>query len=166
MTGRIFITGDKHGSLVPFFGLAQRNELTPADILLIAGDAGYVWREHDSSPLTTLQQLFPGTVAFVDGNHENHALLNSMEVQLWNGGRVHRVDERVYHLMRGELYSIDGTTIFTFGGADPWMWTAQKPAPAGGKRRVPTGGRRKSQAPKKLRTDSVSLCRILTVSTM
>ena len=110
MTGRIFITGDKHGSLVPFFGLAQRNELTPADILLIAGDAGYVWREHDSSPLTTLQQLFPGTVAFVDGNHENHALLNSMEVQLWNGGRVHRVDERVYHLMRGELYSIDGTT--------------------------------------------------------
>ena len=50
MTGRIFITGDKHGSLVPFFGLAQRNELTPADILLIAGDAGYVWREHDSSP--------------------------------------------------------------------------------------------------------------------
>ena len=94
MTGRIFITGDKHGSLVPFFGLAQRNELTPADILLIAGDAGYVWREHDSSPLTTLQQLFPGTVAFVDGNHENHALLNSMEVQLWNGGRVHRVDER------------------------------------------------------------------------
>ena len=60
MTGRIFITGDKHGSLVPFFGLAQRNELTPADILLIAGDAGYVWREHDSSPLTTLQQLFPG----------------------------------------------------------------------------------------------------------
>ena len=95
MTGRIFITGDKHGSLVPFFGLAQRNELTPADILLIAGDAGYVWREHDSSPLTTLQQLFPGTVAFVDGNHENHALLNSMEVQLWNGGRVHRVDERV-----------------------------------------------------------------------
>ena len=148
MTGRIFITGDKHGSLVPFFGLAQRNELTPADILLIAGDAGYVWREHDSSPLTTLQQLFPGTVAFVDGNHENHALLNSMEVQLWNGGRVHRVDERVYHLMRGELYSIE------------------KPAPAGGKRRVPTGGRRKSQAPKKLRTDSVSLCRILTVSTM
>ena len=69
------------------FLAAQRNELTPADILLIAGDAGYVWREHDSSPLTTLQQLFPGTVAFVDGNHENHALLNSMEVQLWNGGR-------------------------------------------------------------------------------
>lgn len=59
MTGRIFITGDKHGSLVPFFGLAQRNELTPADILLIAGDAGYVWREHDSSPSQPCSSFSP-----------------------------------------------------------------------------------------------------------
>ena len=117
MTGRIFITGDKHGSLVPFFGLAQRNELTPADILLIAGDAGYVWREHDSSPLTTLQQLFPGTVAFVDGNHENFTRLNSLPIEEWHGGRVHKIREHVIHLMRGEMFDLDGKMIFTFGGA-------------------------------------------------
>ena len=100
MTGRIFITGDKHGSLVPFFGLAQRNELTPADILLIAGDAGYVWREHDSSPLTTLQQLFPGTVAFVDGNHENHALLNRDVYKRQGYGGRPRNDRRFCHECR------------------------------------------------------------------
>jgi len=117
MTGRILITGDKHGSLIPFFGLAKRNDLRDTDVLLIAGDAGYVWGQSYQANITTLQQLFPGTVAFVDGNHEHHALLNRMELQTWNGGRVHRVGERVYHLMRGELYSIYGNTIFTFGGA-------------------------------------------------
>ena len=117
MTGRIFITGDKHGTFSPFFGLAEQNELWDTDVLLIAGDAGYVWKEDYQTSIETLQQLFPGIVAFVDGNHENHILLNRMEVQLWNGGRAHRVGERVYHLMRGEVYSIYGSTIFTFGGA-------------------------------------------------
>ena len=42
MTGRIFITGDKHGSFYPLFGLADHIELEPSDVLLIAGDAGYV----------------------------------------------------------------------------------------------------------------------------
>ena len=117
MTGRIFVTGDKHGTFSPFFGLAEKNQLYDSDVLLIAGDAGYVWNEDYATGITTLQQLFPGTVAFVDGNHENHTLLNQMEVQEWNGGRVHRVGERVYHLMRGELYSIYGSNIFAFGGA-------------------------------------------------
>lgn len=117
MTGRIFVTGDKHGTFSPFFGLSQHNQLGETDVLLIAGDAGYVWDENYKTALTTLQQLFPGTIAFVDGNHENHTLLNEMELQVWNGGRVHRVAERIYHLMRGELYSIYGTNVFAFGGA-------------------------------------------------
>lgn len=117
MTGRIFITGDKHGTFSPLFGLAEHNALYPEDILLIAGDAGYVWDERTATHVGTLEQLFPGTVAFVDGNHENHALLNAMPVESWFGGRVHRVGERVVHLMRGELYAIYGQNLFAFGGA-------------------------------------------------
>ena len=30
---------------------------------------------------------------------------------------LHRVGERVYHLMRGELYDLYGSRVFTFGGA-------------------------------------------------
>ena len=117
MSGRIFITGDKHGSFVPFFGLHEKGEMRETDVFIIAGDAGYVWDEDYIYKVETLQQLFPGTVAFIDGNHENHMLLDSMEVVEWNGGRVHQVGERVCHLMRGELYSIYGCNIFTFGGA-------------------------------------------------
>ncbi|MGL4791764.1 MAG: hypothetical protein ACRCW1_10170 [Anaerotignaceae bacterium] len=117
MTGRIFITGDKHGTFVPLFGLVEKNETNPKDILIIAGDAGYVWKEDYKDNVDQLQQIFSGTIAFIDGNHENHGILNSLEVIDWNGGRVHKIGERFYHLMRGEMYSIYGNKIFTFGGA-------------------------------------------------
>ena len=117
MSGTIYITGDKHGTYAPILGLAEHNQLREEDVLLIAGDAGYVWDESYAGSIATLQQFFPGVIAFVDGNHENHALLNAMEVCAWNGGRVHRVGDRVLHLMRGELYRIHGRTVFAFGGA-------------------------------------------------
>lgn len=117
MSGRILITGDKHGTFLPLFSLAEKIELKNSDILIIAGDAGYVWNEDYSYGIETLQQIFPGTIVFIDGNHENHALLNSLEICQWNGGKAHQVGDRVYHLMRGEIYSIYGNNFFTFGGA-------------------------------------------------
>ncbi|MBQ9708848.1 MAG: metallophosphoesterase [Firmicutes bacterium] len=117
MDGRIFITGDKHGAMAPFFGLAEKQELLPSDIMLITGDAGYVFYDDYRLKLDTLEQLFPGQIAFIDGNHENFHILNNMEESTWCGGRVHQVSQRIIHLMRGEIYDIYGNTVFTFGGA-------------------------------------------------
>ncbi len=117
MTERIFITGDKHGSFYPLFGLADHVDLQASDVLLIAGDAGYVWDENYHGNVETLQQLFPGTIAFIDGNHENHQMLSEFDETLWSGGRAHQIAERIFHLMRGELYSIYGKNFFTLGGA-------------------------------------------------
>ncbi|MGE9999142.1 hypothetical protein ACQRC2_10855 [Catenibacterium mitsuokai] len=61
----------------------------------------------DSEPWTTL---------FVDGNHENFELLDDYPVSSWHGGKVHFIMESVVHLMRGQIYTIDGLTFFTFGG--------------------------------------------------
>lgn len=36
---------------------------------------------------------------------------------MWNGGRVHEVMPHVLHLMRGQVFDIDGLSIFTMGGA-------------------------------------------------
>ena len=117
MSGRVFVTGDKHGTFVPLFGFAEKTELYDTDILIIAGDAGYIWDENYKYAVESLEQIFPGTIAFVDGNHENHQLINSMEEGFWNGGTVHKIGERIYHLMRGEIYSIYGRQFFVFGGA-------------------------------------------------
>ena len=38
-------------------------------------------------------------------------------VDIWNGGKVHFIENRIIHLMRGQVYEIDGTRFFTFGGA-------------------------------------------------
>ncbi len=117
MTKRIFVTGDKHGTFVPIFGLAKKVALNSSDILIIAGDAGYIWNNEYKYKVESLEQIFPGVIAFVDGNHENHDLLNSFGVSEWNGGKVHKIGERLYHLMRGEIYCIYGNRFFTFGGA-------------------------------------------------
>ncbi len=115
--GNVYITGDKHCSFRPFFGLRDKGLVQENDILIITGDAGYVWDEEYMTKIRTLEQLFCGTLAFIDGNHENHSILNRLPVSHWQGGRVHRISDRVFHLMRGEIYEIGGERYFTFGGA-------------------------------------------------
>ncbi len=117
MAGRIFITGDKHGAIFLLSRFAEMQQIDETDILLLAGDAGYVWDADYPYAVETVMQTFPGILAFIDGNHENHAILNGLEETRWNGGRVHKIAERMFHLMRGEVYSIYGKTFFTLGGA-------------------------------------------------
>lgn len=57
-------------------------------------------------------------VYWVDGNHENHDWIDSLPVTVWNGGKVHKITDNCYHLMRGQVYTIEGRTFFTMGGAD------------------------------------------------
>lgn len=59
----------------------------------------------------------PFEVLFVDGNHENFDLLNEFPVEVRYGGKVHKLKDNIYHLMRGEVYEIEGKTFFAFGGA-------------------------------------------------
>ncbi len=115
----ICITGDTHGfndidKLVLNKTLASLSE---NDYLLITGDFGGVWDGgmHDEDILD-YYSIKPYTTLFIDGNHENFDLLNSCPVEMWNGGKIHRVTDKVFHLMRGQVFNIDGRSIFTFGG--------------------------------------------------
>ena len=115
----IYITGDTHGfndidKLVLNKTLAS---LTNDDYLLIAGDFGGIWdgRMHDEDILNYYSQK-PYTTLFIDGNHENFDLLNGYPVEQWNGGKIHKITDKVIHLLRGQIFNIDDRTIFTFGG--------------------------------------------------
>lgn len=115
----IYVTGDTHrfDLLCIHYFCDNHPELTKNDYIIIAGDFGGVWAketlEEDSKPFSDL----PVTVLFVDGNHENFDLINSYPVEIWNGGKVHRIKPDIVHLMRGQIFDIEGKTIFTFGGA-------------------------------------------------
>lgn len=116
----IYVTGDTHGD-IDFHKLTifaeNFPELTKNDYVIIAGDFGGVWAENTiDSTLAPFENL-PFTVLFVDGNHENFNIINAFPVEEWNGGKIHRVRPSIIHLMRGQVFTIEGKSIFTFGGA-------------------------------------------------
>ncbi|TCT14532.1 calcineurin-like phosphoesterase family protein [Natranaerovirga pectinivora] len=118
----ILITGDIHGSIdvgkLTTKRFSLQKELTKKDYLIICGDFGGVWFGeqkdrfwldwHNNKNYTTL---------FIDGNHENHNLLNEYPIEQWKGGKVHKIRPSVYHLMRGQIFTIEGKKFFAFGGA-------------------------------------------------
>ena len=123
----VFVTGDLHGCLGMSKLMADNwpegQRLHRCDYLVVCGDFGLVWSERPSYDeryfLRWLNdQSF--TTLFVDGNHENHDLLDGLEVRCWHGGKVHVLPEypHVMHLMRGQVFEMarDGRW-FTFGGA-------------------------------------------------
>lgn len=116
------ITGDIHGTLdiakiLDFFD-EREDEFTKDDYLIICGDVGVCgFSVTDQNVTRRILRNLPVTTLFVDGNHENFAELNSYGVDEWNGGTVHFIESDIIHLMRGQVYNIDGTTFFTFGGA-------------------------------------------------
>ncbi len=132
----IYITGDIHTDPLRFHPKKWAEKglppLTSADYVIICGDFGIPWgrfpREdgpvlqgrpiswYDKKALQKLERL-PATFLFVDGNHENFDLLSHMEVRSWHGGNVHVLQENVLHLMRGEIFTIEGKVFFVMGGA-------------------------------------------------
>ena len=116
----IYITGDTHGqhdfAKLLYFADAHP-ELTKRDYVIIAGDFGGVWSERGLETTLSMYARLPFTTLFVDGNHENFDMLNAYPVEIWNGGKVHKISSDIIHLMRGQVFEIGGKTFFTFGGA-------------------------------------------------
>lgn len=119
----IYITGDTHGVLdfdkIRYFKQSHLN-LTEEDYLIIVGDYGFIWKDEPDERERWAESWFeqcPWTTLFIDGNHENHHRLAKQPVEEWHGGKVHRFGTRLLHLMRGQVYEIDGKTFFTMGGA-------------------------------------------------
>ena len=116
----IYVTGDCHGNFARFEQkhFSEQANMTKDDAVIIAGDFGGVWfgDSRDDETLDWLERL-PFTLAFVCGNHENYGALERYPVAEWHGGKVHRVRPHVLHLMRGQIFELEGCRFFTMGGA-------------------------------------------------
>ena len=115
--------------------------MTKNDYLIITGDFGALWTRRNKTELYWLNWLNNKnfTTLFVDGNHENHRRLFSgiispevkrmQEVSI-NGSDEYKIEEKfgglvghivgysIYHLRRGEIYTINGKKFFVMGGAN------------------------------------------------
>ncbi|NLG92705.1 MAG: hypothetical protein GX485_03965 [Clostridiales bacterium] len=114
----IYITGDTHGEMCRFESRAVK-KLKKGDTLIVCGDFGFLW---DGGPKEqkNLRKLGKKkyNLLFLDGTHENFDLLDKYPVTEWNGGLVQNISGNLYHLMRGQVYTIEGKKIFTFGGGE------------------------------------------------
>ncbi len=116
----IYITGDTHGEQVRFYNplLIPGGPLNENDYLVVCGDFGYLFENNTTENLflNDLEKL-PYTILFVDGNHENFPAIYKYDIVEWNGGKVHQIRKNILHLIRGEIFNIDGCTFFAMGGA-------------------------------------------------
>ena len=117
----IYITGDIHGNISRLVDLAeQRIYPKKNDYIIVCGDFGVIWKQYENEiedcKLDLLDSL-PYTILFIDGNHENMDRLYRFPVKEWKGGKVHEIRSNILHLMRGQVFTIEGKKIFTFGGA-------------------------------------------------
>lgn len=117
----IYIVGDTHydhdfTSLLLF--AKQHPHLTKQDYVIVAGDCGACFYRSYLEGMRKYMDVFPFTLLFVDGNHENFDILSSYPKEEWNGGIVHKLFDDVIHLTRGQVFQIDGITFLTIGGAE------------------------------------------------
>ncbi len=120
----IYVTGDIHGDANRFLPilLPHSEEWTNEDYLLICGDFGFLFEEKRSKEYFSKQKVLdelekkPFTICFCDGNHENFPLLFSYPEEVWHGGKIHRIRKNIIHLMRGQIFYIDGKSFFVMGG--------------------------------------------------
>lgn len=122
---KLFCTGDTHGSIdfqkLIDFQDKYGKELTKNDYVMIAGDFGVIWSdEEDAEEYFLLEWLDKAswTTLFIDGNHENHPRLATFPEVTICGGRAHKINESVYHIMRGEVIEIENLKLLCIGGAD------------------------------------------------
>lgn len=134
----IFITGDIHGDRDRLSRWRLR-KLQEGDTLIICGDFGFLW-DDSKTEQSYLQNLGKRkyNICFIDGTHENFNLLNNYEISQWNGGKVHKIYGNLYHLMRGQIFEIEGKKIFTMGGGESSDVDIRRDVNAWSKDEIPT----------------------------
>lgn len=114
----VYITGDMHGAEERLYS-RDWFKLRSGDVLIVCGDFGYIWNggEKEREYIEYLgSRKF--TVAFLDGTHDNLDYISGCRTTYWKGGMIHRIHGNLIHLMRGQIFNIDGKSFFTFGGGE------------------------------------------------
>ena len=118
----IYITGDTHIPVdiqkLSTKRFPEQKEMTKSDYVIICGDFGGVWDgSNEEKYWIKWLKSKNFTTLFIDGNHENFEMLYNLPTVNFGGSIAHKVDDGIYHLIRGEVYNIDRKKFFVFGGA-------------------------------------------------
>lgn len=118
----IYICGDVHGQSNDFEKIKRLKNFTQKnDFVVILGDIGALWEDvptEKEKNILSIYNSFNCPVLWIDGNHENFFRFKQLPTTSMFGGVVGQVSENIFHLRRGEVYTIDNKTFFVMGGAE------------------------------------------------
>lgn len=117
----VHLIGDIHGDITQIMKenlIKDGISISKNDVVIILGDFGVMFKDTEQHRLALdyISKL-NYYVAFIDGNHENFGYLNSLPIVTKWGNKVHKLNNRCFHLMRGNIYKIEGNRYLCFGGA-------------------------------------------------
>ncbi len=117
----IYVTGDTHANFLKFTKKSRWRTMTEPgvrDFVIVCGDFGLLWAKGSELDynLDWMSRL-PFTILWVQGNHENYDMIAEYPVELWKGGKVRKILPNIILLERGQVFTIEEKTFFTFGGA-------------------------------------------------
>lgn len=119
MKDKIFITGDIHGDLSRVIEFVGRLKLDETNKIIILGDAGLCWRKNKKDlkyNISLWNEYGRGVhLYFLDGNHENFAILYNLPIDENNMGVI---SDNIHYLRRGATYTFNNKKVLVCGGAD------------------------------------------------
>ena len=108
------LTGDTHGDIISRLKCLKKQK----GYVIVLGDFGLLWNGGKDEKFTIdwlNKQTF--ITLFVDGNHENHDMIDALETVDMFDSSAGKVSDNIFHLKRGNVYNIDGKKFLSFGGA-------------------------------------------------
>lgn len=117
-----FYTGDTHGRIIKIINALDEGIITPDDVLVILGDAGFNlhgFMNGDRIIKSKLKQM-KLTLFCIHGNHEiRPEILPSYKTQIWHGGTVYVEEDypNILFAKDGEIFDLDGRKTIVIGGA-------------------------------------------------
>lgn len=120
---RLLITGDTHQNYDIAKLTSRRfplgNELTKDDIVVILGDAGFVW-DNSNEDLYWRKWICekPWTTFCVLGNHEAYPLLEKFPDATFGGQPVKQIGSSLFYAKTGLVYDLLGKKCLVVNGAD------------------------------------------------
>lgn len=124
----IYFFGDTHAG-IDIDKIFFVKDYTKEDFIIVCGDFGVLWSDLEGKykqidalkmeeNLKERIEKLPCILLFIDGNHDNFNRLKALkQVKKFGGVVGEYLENKCYHLKRGQIYNIDNKFVFTMGGA-------------------------------------------------
>jgi Icc-related predicted phosphoesterase len=122
---KVLLAGDLHGDIVHtryLFQVAQQNQ---ASLIIALGDFGFFpgrkWSDEFLNSINKMSAKEGIPIWWLDGNHENHDLIESMvdgdPNRLVTTKSLTQQWDNLFYLPRGYRFELDGISFMSYGGA-------------------------------------------------